>query len=238
MVSPSQGSACAAAGWGAPLNHTVPRSSTPVEAQTWRALSPAHCSPERLWPSCVATWSPRKCHCGSPWGRPGHGPGMDRVRGRAWTRMGSWVGQLQYGAWLTPELPTPAPSGHGSRRCPPTCPSSTVAGSHLWMCCRRLPGRWRDWRLPQMTRSEPPESATPPEFTYPATANHCPCHPEQPGLPQRCLSGHRTFTKSLSGHLPVPAWLAWPPAYIKPAFPTAHPCEPTIHKKFPETQPV
>lgn len=168
----------AGAGWGgasdAPL---CPRSSAPVVAQTLLAPSTAPCSPETLWASCAATWSPRRWRCGSPWGRPGHDPGRvvawgahqdGSLGGRAG---GPGWGQLWWVAQLTPGPPTPAPSGLGSRRCPPTCPSSRAAGSHHWTCCRRPPGRWRGWRQPPLMRSERPQPR------LHSTPAHCPHHP-------------------------------------------------------------
>ena len=68
-------------GGGASDAPLCPRSSAPVVAQTLLAPSPAPCSPEILWASCAATWSPRRWRCGSPWGRPGHDPGRAVARG-------------------------------------------------------------------------------------------------------------------------------------------------------------
>lgn len=84
------------------------------------------------------------------------------VRQGVGCELGGWAGLQWVGVAHPQDLPPPALSGHGSRRCPSTCPSSTAAGSHPWMCCRRLPGKWRGWRLPQMTRSEQPQRPPPP----------------------------------------------------------------------------
>ena len=151
-----------------PLSPAVPpRSSALAVARTSLALCPGPCCPATLWASCVATWSPRRWHCGNPWGRPGHAPGRAAARGTpGWGPERGWLGQR---AQLTPGPSAPALSGHGSRRRPHTCPGSTVAGSHPWTCCRTPPGRWRGWQLPA-TRSE----LLQPLPTPPLPSAHCP----------------------------------------------------------------
>ena len=146
---------------------------------------PRHCS-LRLQPPAL----PR--YCGLPARPPGpQGDGAVGVPGGdldttpvgrwhgAHTRMGPLAGGLgvlggaSSGRWtqLTPGPPTPAPSGLGSRRCPPTCPSSRAAGSHPWTCCRRPPGRWRGWPQPPVMRSERLQPR------LHSTSAHCPHRP-------------------------------------------------------------
>lgn len=102
-----------------------------------------------LWESLGETWTRPRCGGSSGQGGVGRAPGL----GEGWEP--AEVGPVPMGGPGSPQdLPPPDQSGHGSRRCPSTCLSSTAAGSHPWTCSRRLPGKWRGWRLPPTMRSE------------------------------------------------------------------------------------
>ncbi|KAK2507191.1 hypothetical protein MC885_001081, partial [Smutsia gigantea] len=123
-----------------------------------------------LWESLGETWTRPRYGCGQEGGGRAW---AGRCRVGAWTRWGRGRGRYPQVDTAHPRTP-PAPSGHGSRRCPSMCPSSTAAGSHPWMCCRRLPGKWRGWCPPLRMRSEHPQpTSTPaPPALHPVTVVH------------------------------------------------------------------
>lgn len=156
-----------------------------------------------LVPKEMALWD----SLGETWTRPRYGTGRGG-RGGAQALLG-----------VHPAPPTPAPSGPGSRRCLSTCPSSTVAGSPRWTCCRRPPGKQRGWHPPPLTRSEH-RVPIPPVTGWSLHGCPLPSPIQQSALP--------------------PALLAWSPPHTKPRrppVPTANCSEPPTLSKLLEAQP-